>query len=145
MATTLRDFLGDRDEPCPSCGYNLRGLQTNICPECRQELTLGVQLAEPKLKAFIAAVIGFAIGSGFSAMLVGYVVVTQIAKSRGRVPPDFLIAVFPGLVVCGVPLVVLLIKRRAFCRLSESARLGWAVLAWILAIANLLYFTAFAR
>lgn len=141
----LKQFLSERDEPCPSCGYNLRGLMTSVCPECRQDLVLGVQLAEPKLKAFIAAVLGFAIGGGFSAMLVGYVIVNQVARGRGSMPPDFFRAILPGLIVCGVPLAVLLVKRRAFCRLSQKARVGWAVLAWVLALGNLLYFTAFVR
>jgi hypothetical protein len=145
VATTLAEFLADRDEPCPSCGYNLRGMQSGVCPECRQELVLGVQLAEPKLKAFIATVLGLAVGGGFSAMLVGYVIVSEVAMRRASVPPDFFRAVIPGVVVCGVPLAVLLVKRRAFSRLSEVARVGWAVLAWILAIGNLVYFTAFVR
>lgn len=141
----LKEFLAQRDEPCPSCGYNLRGLTTGVCPECKQPLVLGVQLAEPKLKAFIAAVLGFAIGGGFSAMLVGYVIVNQLARGRGSMPPDFFRAILPGLIVCGVPLAVLLVKRRAFCRLSQPARVAWAVLAWALAVGNLLYFTAFVR
>lgn len=145
MALELRDYLSDRDEPCPSCGYNLRGLTTDVCPECEEHVVLGVQLAEPKLKAFIATVLGLAVGGGFSAMLVGYVVVSEFVMGRGNLPPDFVQAVVPGLVVCGVPLVALLIKRRAFCRLSGKARVGFAVLAWVLALGNLLYFTAFVR
>lgn len=30
----LRRFLADRDVPCPHCEYNLRGLETDRCPEC---------------------------------------------------------------------------------------------------------------
>lgn len=141
----LKQFLAERDEACPSCGYNLRGLMTSVCPECRQELVLGVQLAEPKLKAFIATVLGLAVGGGFSAMLVGYVIVGEVVRGRGSVPSDFYRAVTPGILLCGVPLAVILIKRRAFCRLSEGARVGWAVLAWMMAIGNLLYFTAVVR
>jgi Zn finger protein HypA/HybF involved in hydrogenase expression len=33
-ATTLREYLADRDVPCHQCGYNLRGAQDVFCPEC---------------------------------------------------------------------------------------------------------------
>ena len=33
-ATTLRDYLADRDVPCHQCGYNLRGTLDVFCPEC---------------------------------------------------------------------------------------------------------------
>jgi hypothetical protein len=31
---TLEGYLARRDVPCPSCGYNLRGLSEGTCPEC---------------------------------------------------------------------------------------------------------------
>lgn len=33
-APLLAGFLSDRDAPCESCGYNLRGVTTLFCPEC---------------------------------------------------------------------------------------------------------------
>jgi len=36
----LRNFLAERDAPCPNCGYNLRGLQAETCPECKHVLRL---------------------------------------------------------------------------------------------------------
>lgn len=36
----LHAFLADRDVPCPHCGYNLRGLQAGVCPECKHDLRL---------------------------------------------------------------------------------------------------------
>ncbi|MFN0133636.1 MAG: hypothetical protein ACKVW3_14050 [Phycisphaerales bacterium] len=38
----LRDFLADRDAPCPACDYNLRGLKADRCPECDRVLELGL-------------------------------------------------------------------------------------------------------
>lgn len=35
----LRRYLAERDVPCPGCGYNLRGLGENCCPECGRELS----------------------------------------------------------------------------------------------------------
>ncbi|MGH7244447.1 MAG: hypothetical protein ACREJD_13635 [Phycisphaerales bacterium] len=44
-ASALRVFLESRDEPCPSCGYNLRGLASGACPECKHVPRL--QLLKP--------------------------------------------------------------------------------------------------
>ena len=40
--TLLPAFLASRDVPCPSCSYNLRGVQEPVCPECGHSLELGV-------------------------------------------------------------------------------------------------------
>lgn len=145
MPGTLAEFLADRDEPCPSCGYNLRGLTRDVCPECREPLALGVQLAEPKLKAFIATVLGLAVGGGFSAMLLGYVAIIEFGRTRRGLPPNFLITVLPGLAVCGGLLGLLLWRRRLFCTWPVGVRTGCAILAWGLAICNLIYFSMFIR
>lgn len=34
MGEGVREFLAERDARCPSCGYNLRGLSGDACPEC---------------------------------------------------------------------------------------------------------------
>jgi hypothetical protein len=41
----LRDYLALRDVPCPGCGYNLRGVQESVCPECGGEIALSVTKA----------------------------------------------------------------------------------------------------
>lgn len=33
-------FLARRDVPCPACGYNLRGVTKEACPECAMPLTM---------------------------------------------------------------------------------------------------------
>lgn len=37
---TLRRYLAEHDVPCASCGYNLRGLEAGVCPECGDEVAL---------------------------------------------------------------------------------------------------------
>lgn len=34
----LADWLRERDCPCPGCGYNLRNLRAQQCPECARGL-----------------------------------------------------------------------------------------------------------
>ncbi len=38
----LREYLATRDVPCPSCGYNLRGVPASTCPECAMPLDLEI-------------------------------------------------------------------------------------------------------
>jgi hypothetical protein len=35
-------FLADSDVPCPRCGYNLRGVEQPVCPECGEALSLTI-------------------------------------------------------------------------------------------------------
>lgn len=42
----LREVLASRDLFCPGCGYNLRGLQSDRCPECSREISASVSLVE---------------------------------------------------------------------------------------------------
>ncbi len=37
-ADRLRQFLAGHNVLCPGCGYNLRDLQSNLCPECGRYL-----------------------------------------------------------------------------------------------------------
>jgi hypothetical protein len=36
----LTRYLADRDQPCPRCSYNLRGINGERCPECGEALEL---------------------------------------------------------------------------------------------------------
>jgi hypothetical protein len=53
----LAQFLADRDQPCVGCGYNLRGLATDRCPECGAGVRLGIY---PVSSAPMPAVLGLA-------------------------------------------------------------------------------------
>ena len=37
----LTAYLSTHDAPCPGCGYSLRGLASDICPECGRSLAIG--------------------------------------------------------------------------------------------------------
>jgi hypothetical protein len=71
----LQQYLGEHDEPCPGCGYNLRGLTSSACPECNSELTLSVGLVEPRLGAYITGLVGWSMGAGLNGLLFVYMLV----------------------------------------------------------------------
>ncbi|GAB4385674.1 MAG: hypothetical protein Kow0022_12510 [Phycisphaerales bacterium] len=76
----LEQYLADRDIPCPGCGYNLRGLTGDHCPECGERLELRLGLADARLSQFIGGLIGLAAGLGFHGLFliwVGYVAAVQ--------------------------------------------------------------------
>jgi hypothetical protein len=107
----LQAYLADQDVPCPGCGYNLRGLTSGVCPECRHQLLLRVDLAEPAIGALIAALAPLLIMAGASALLVVFVVVISTIDS----PPPRGIA----LAVLWTPLVFVVSFGAAAWRLGQ--------------------------
>lgn len=48
----LRTFLHGRSHPCPICGYDLRDLRNDRCPECGRQLRLVVLIDDhPRFRA----------------------------------------------------------------------------------------------
>ena len=141
----LRDYLASRHEACPGCGYDLHALVGTRCPECNQELRLRVGLAEPRLRLFLAAVIGNALGLGFSGLLCGFVVIATLVGQRGSAPPRFWLVCGVPLVVQGVVMLVLLRKGRALRRASVAVRAGVVLACVLLTLGNLTLFSALVR
>jgi hypothetical protein len=86
MDPYLRAFLSERDEPCPGCGYNLRGLASAMCPECRQPLQLRVNLADPAIGSWVAALIGLVAPAGAAAFELA-AVFWLLATQRNQMQP----------------------------------------------------------
>jgi hypothetical protein len=53
----LERYLADRDIVCPGCAYNLRGLRSDRCPECGDQLELSLRLVEPRQMALIVGLV----------------------------------------------------------------------------------------
>jgi len=68
----LEQFLAQRDESCPACGYNLRALKGQTCPECGDLLRLRIGLDQPRRAAFITGLVALASSVGFSGLLLAY-------------------------------------------------------------------------
>lgn len=144
-ASWLRMFLAAQDAACPSCGYNLRGLAGEACPECNQRLVLAVGLAEPRLGWYLAAVIANALGLGFSLLLAGFIVLNVLMRTRGGPPPDMFPAVGVPLLLQGAMMVVLVRGGRRIRRASTPSRIMLAAGCAVLTITNLVVFTFTVR
>ncbi len=146
-ADLLPRFLVSRDAPCPSCGYSLRGLSRDRCPECNEVLILQVGMAEPRLGAYLAALAGHLSAVGAAAVCLTVALV--FTAKHGSPAPHEQIAVY------GIPVMILLLQgvpalflcRRGgrvwFRRRSGGQRAmivlsGWALLGafvtWFLAV-----------
>lgn len=138
----LRNYLATRDAACPSCGYNLRGLSVQVCPECNQEIELRVALSEPKLGLFLFGIIGWSLGAGFSSLLGLFFLVRLIQRSWSIGPTDQLLfqIIVVGVVVQGGAVIALAANQRRVRRWSLRVRVTVALLGYIVSLANLLMF-----
>lgn len=130
----LRQFLAERDSPCPRCAYSLRGLTTDRCPECDAALRLQVGLVEPRLAAFITGLVFVASGLGFCLLLSIYVAYWTVMRRGPGLPREFIVVVV-GSVVSLVLLPVWLRLRRRIGRMSAPSRWMLVALAGVISLA----------
>lgn len=131
----LTRFIASRDTPCPVCGYNLRGLLGNRCPECGRMLVLAVGTTEPRLAAFIAGLVGLSSGLGFSALLLVYLLFEAMFGRRGFSPRMLEVALLVmGALVGAAGVWAWVRMRKRLGRLREAAKWGWVGAAWLIGI-----------
>jgi hypothetical protein len=95
----LRHFLAARDIPCPACGYNLRDLAIDHCPECGEALFLAVRgLHEPTGPALVR-LLAAALPLGFNAIFTAIGVVGAAFSHSWRPDDWLLVGMFGGLSV----------------------------------------------
>ncbi len=127
----LREFLSHRDAMCPACGYNLRGLTGQACPECAAALTLDVARAREgpwPVRVAFAGMIAFTAAS----------VVDAAADVWYWFSPrqHWTIAVsFVGSIAGSVLGTAALVHCRIQGRRGNAARaalrwMGWGILVW---------------
>lgn len=145
-AASLLAYLADRDVACPGCGYNLRGLLRQACPECNQDLRLTVGLVEPRLGLWLAAVIGAAVGLGLNLLLLIYLAIVLLRESGiGAFMWAFLIHNAVGLVVQGLLLLALLKWGRRIRRWPAKLRAATVLFAWGVSLINVYVFSMLVR
>jgi hypothetical protein len=133
----LIEFLRDRDVNCPLCGYNLRELASDRCPECGREVRLKVLAVEPFLKAWVTAAVALGASAGIG------VFVAAIVFNEGW-PPARMYLLWLALIyfLLSIPLFTLvLFFRRVFVRAGRPVQRILALLSLtLLGVALLLFF-----
>ena len=134
----LRLFLRGRDVRCPHCGYNLRGVATERCPECGAPLVLGLRSGEDDRLPWFAGVIGAAGTMALSVVLwiTRYLDVWReiptmrvMGTNTTRDERGVAVTFFVG-VAAWFWLGVLLIGRRTYARQRPAVRQTLAALAY---------------
>lgn len=142
----LAAYLAERDEACPSCGYNLRGLASDRCPECMTELVLRVAMAEPRLGLFLSTVVAWSLGAGFSLLLLVYLLVVMVMTPRSLPPMDeFLVTPVGGTLLEGGAVVLLIVHQRRVRRWPLTKRVALLVAGAVCTLANVCVFAWLVR
>ena len=140
----LRRHLTDHDAPCPNCAYSLRGLASDRCPECNQELRLTVGLAEPRIGLYLLALLPVLSGAGLCAVMLTCVAVMTMLKGSPGARAHFIIYYLPALalLVLGTAAVLMLTSagRRWFRSLDPAPRTQTIVASWVLLAAFMGWF-----
>lgn len=126
----LVDYLASRDVPCPLCGYNLRGLRHDHCPECGQSLRLAVNLVAPVRGAYVVGLVGLACALGFNGLFLLMIVVMIPIMGPGGPPGWVLMYLTASALVSGGLLTAWVQKAVAIQRLKAEVRQGLACACW---------------
>ncbi len=124
----LVEFLQDRHAPCPLCGYNLRNLTDDVCPECRQKLRLTVGVHHVQFGWFLATVTP-SLFSGIAAVLMLILILAALVAGAAPLPPVIDALVLFGF-ASGVVALMLIVRRHQFVQLRPRVQRTWAMVAW---------------
>jgi hypothetical protein len=128
----LIEFLREQDAPCRVCGYNLRGLTKDMCPECGIRFQLGVYPAENYSGTLIAALVPIAMTTGVGLLI--FILCLRWgfpASGREFALLGFVVAGF----VCGIGMAVSYAMRAAFFKRSKINQRAFVMLTWFLTVA----------
>lgn len=129
----LREFLATRNVPCPSCGYNLRGLVSVRCPECGQMLRLSVHLAEPFVAAWVAMLVGVTGSGGMAGFYIPAVLIAGWPPSQ-----EWWLSLSILLSISATPFVPLaIIYRKRFMRYPRNSQWAFATIAIAVLLLNI--------
>lgn len=117
----------------------MRGLITDVCPECRDRIELRIGMAEPRLGAYLVALCGLLAGGGTGVLFFAMIGFAYLRFRNGPSWSEFggvFIVVFLGVALC-LTLACRLAGRGGrfwFRRHSRSTRAQLAVCGWLLPV-----------
>lgn len=127
-------YLWHHHVPCPRCRMNLHGLTSPICPRCGERLRIGIGMAQPHLRGWLALATPM-IGSAGIGVVLFIIYLMSGMPSQRRYPLMLLSMVYFW---SALPLAaILIIGRRAVMRWGAAAQAILAGAAWVLSIAAL--------
>lgn len=142
----LRTYLHEREAPCPRCGYNLRDLQADGCPECGEQLVLQLGAARQPIRLLITGLIGLMVGGGFSLMCLGFIAwQVWVVNARNYALEPFFIISTAGFLIHAAAVGLWLWRWRWLQRCSTGFRITMAGLGWVLSLINLVVFCTHVR
>jgi hypothetical protein len=140
----LLRFVAGRDVECPGCGYNLRDLRTDRCPECGDQLELGLRLAEPRQGALIGGLVGLAAGAGLGGLLLVFGAITVLVMHRNPADlAEFLGINSLGFLAHGIVLLFWVRNWGRIRRLSPHRRRMLVILCWAMPLAFVVLFAIY--
>ena len=136
----LERFLSERDVDCPACGYNLRQLKSDRCPECGDPLELSLRLVEQRQFSLIAGLVGLSAGFGLGFLLLIYWVIVAVIIEGEMDPDEFVWVNLAVCVVHGAAVVLWIRHWHAIRRMSGNARAVLVAVCLLLPLASIVVF-----
>ena len=139
-------FLRGRDVSCPGCGYNLRDLASDRCPECGQELEVGLRLVEPRQGPLIAGLVGLAAGAGLGGLLLIYALIMTFLMGASTSGEGRFFAINSvGFVAHGIVLLLWVRNWGRIRRASPVLRRTMVLVCWAMPLAFVVVFAGYIR
>jgi len=126
----LKAYLETNDAPCPVCGYNLRGVELAVCPECNAPIELIVGSQEDRLGAWLFAMLAFAMALGFDVVIGAMMVLSVIMTSGEDASAIFLMISLVTLSLTSVGMLwVLVVRKRDWMRMARHKqwKFAWGI------------------
>lgn len=140
----LRLYLAGRNTRCPNCGYDIRDLASDTCPECREWLMLTLRGPEPKMTWWLAAVIAASGGLVFTLGQVIHLLWSAATVAIGIGIGDLLpVMLFLPLQIMALKAVVTM--RQRFFKAKRSTQSVIAGVCWVLTLATIMGYFALGQ
>lgn len=133
----LERYLADTDAACPACGYDLRGHQGGICPECGRRLAVVPGRRWPLTATFVA----LSLGSGLhGAAIVASIVFLLTDDTARHAALRAIASAAPFFALHTFLLVQLIMGGRGFQFRTKALKLVALAGAWLLLAAGIAVF-----